>query len=91
MSLPRYSSHKIVRAAKISSIGPDTNGTHNLNLRLPNGDIQSYGVSPDYVKKHEPKVGGYLVVYEDGYESWSPADAFEQGYTLSPETEGSGG
>lgn len=28
------------------------------------------------------KVGGYYVVYEDGYESWSPAEAFEKGYTL---------
>ncbi len=34
-----------------------------------------------YVRKHDPKPGGYYVVYEDGYTSWSPADAFEGGYT----------
>ena len=30
------------------------------------------------------KVGddGYKVVYEDGYESWSPKDVFEKGYIL---------
>ncbi|PYX85030.1 MAG: hypothetical protein DMG70_05000 [Acidobacteria bacterium] len=26
-------------------------------------------------------LGGYLVQYEDGYLSWSPAKAFEEGYT----------
>ena len=26
-------------------------------------------------------LGGYLVVYDDGYVSWSPAKAFEEGYT----------
>ena len=26
-------------------------------------------------------IGGYLVQYEDGYLSWSPAKAFEEGYT----------
>ena len=25
---------------------------------------------------------GYLVVYEDGYRSWSPAEAFEHAYRL---------
>ena len=39
--------------------------------------------TPDYnyVKKHNPQAGGYYVVYEDGYKSWSPAEAFESGYT----------
>jgi hypothetical protein len=26
-------------------------------------------------------IGGYYVVYEDGYKSFSPASAFENGYT----------
>lgn len=26
-------------------------------------------------------IGGYYVVYEDGFKSWSPAKAFEEGYT----------
>lgn len=38
-------------------------------------------VEPDYIKKHKPVAGGYYVVYKDGYKSFSPADAFEDGYT----------
>jgi hypothetical protein len=30
--------------------------------------------------KHKPEVGGYYVVYKDGYRSFSPAEAFETGY-----------
>jgi xanthine/CO dehydrogenase XdhC/CoxF family maturation factor len=26
-------------------------------------------------------LGGYYVLYEDNFESWSPAKAFEEGYT----------
>ena len=34
----------------------------------------------DVNKTDEP---GYLVVYKDGYESWSPKKAFDEGYTLN--------
>ncbi len=41
----------------------------------------AFKVDADFVSKHRPKVGGYYVVYKDGYKSFSPADAFEDGYT----------
>jgi hypothetical protein len=41
----------------------------------------AFPVSRRYFLKHNPKVGGYYVVYKDGYKSYSPADAFEEGYT----------
>ena len=41
----------------------------------------AFGVSQDFMRKHEPQVGGYYVVYDDGYKSFSPAQAFEEGYT----------
>lgn len=82
MSLPAYKCHKVVHAAKIVSIGKPTRETTNLVLELPNGAGMGYGVSNDYVTKHNPQTGGYLVVYECGYESWFPADVFEAGYTL---------
>lgn len=92
MSLPAYQSHKIVHAAKIVSVEELSHDVFNLFLELPNGETMGYGVNGDYVEKHEPKAGGYLVVYKDGYESWSPAEAFEEGYTLieptPPEPEG---
>jgi hypothetical protein len=34
----------------------------------------------DWHAKHAPHVGGYFVQYEDGYTSFSPAEAFESGY-----------
>lgn len=38
-------------------------------------------VTPEWVSKHAPAVGGYFVMYQDGYTSYSPAAAFEAGYT----------
>lgn len=38
-------------------------------------------IEPEYLVKHKPQVGGYYVVYDDGYKSFSPAETFEGGYT----------
>jgi hypothetical protein len=38
-------------------------------------------VGDDYYTKHEPHIGGYFVRYDNGYQSFSPADVFEDGYT----------
>jgi hypothetical protein len=40
-----------------------------------------FPVSVEFVMKHKPEVGGYFVQYADGYKSFSPAQAFEEGYT----------
>jgi hypothetical protein len=42
----------------------------------------SFWVDQEYMYKHKPVAGGYYVVYKDGYKSFSPAAAFEEGYTL---------
>lgn len=45
---------------------------------------EGYGpfkVDSAYMRKHKPQAGGYYVLYKDGYTSFSPADAFEDGYT----------
>src|SRR5437899_9591729 len=39
---------------------------------------ESIPVSQAYMLKHSPKEGGYYVKYDDGYESYSPAKAFEE-------------
>jgi hypothetical protein len=47
--------------------------------------ISDHGPVPvtlEYMSKHKPEAGGYFVIYGDGYESFSPARAFEEGYTL---------
>lgn len=37
-------------------------------------------VRTSYYEKHKPEVDGYYVRYVDGYESFSPAEAFEAAY-----------
>jgi len=41
-----------------------------------------FAIDADFILKHRPEAGGYFVVYDDGYQSFSPAKAFEEGYTL---------
>lgn len=70
---PLYKSHKEVRAVQIQEIS----GT----VIIPEGPYAAFTVSEQYLKKHDPKAGGYFVVYEGGYESFSPAGPFESGNT----------
>lgn len=83
--MPRYKSHKKVHALKIAEIQtpalePVVWDGHMIIVPADEG-YASFIVSADYMEKHNPQVGGYFVVYEDGYKSWSPAEAFEGGYT----------
>lgn len=78
--LPKYQSHKQVWALKIKEV--------MCHAAKPEGAIipedRGYApiaVSKEYLEKHNPQPGGYFVVYQDGYRSFSPADAFESGYT----------
>lgn len=75
IELPKYKSHKSVWALKIKEVGEDT-------LSFDKPDYASIVVGKEYIEKHNPSVGGYYVVYPDGYKSFSPAQAFEEGYTL---------
>lgn len=77
--LPKYQSHKIVHALKIKDIQLRPEG--GVIVVPEDEGYGPFGLSAEYAFKHEPKVGGYYVQYPDGYESWSPADAFESGYT----------
>lgn len=80
VELPQYKCHKLVRAAKITDISPvDANGDVKLVLGEIGGSV---GVGEDWLVGRKAEVGGYYVVYEDGYTSFSPAKAFEDGYTL---------
>lgn len=81
--LPRYKCHKEVSAAKIVDIKLSNQPSSGVAALI----VQPLSCSPiyvsqDYMAKHKPKVGGYYVRYDDGYESFSPADVFEQGYTI---------
>ncbi len=77
--LPRYQCHKKVWALKIKSIELRSDGT---SIIVPEDDRYArFSVENSYIMKHGPITGGYYVVYEDGYKSFSPAPAFEEGYT----------
>jgi hypothetical protein len=77
--LPRWKSHKEVEAFKIEAVlsFPQPGG---LTTLVSVGDGFRVYVNDEYVKKHNPQIGGYYVRYADGYESFSPAEAFEEGY-----------
>ncbi len=79
--LPRYKSHKIVHALKIHNIDIDKE-TGAAVITPADEGYGPFAVDSEYMAKHKPQSGGYYVVYEDGYKSWSPAEAFESGYTL---------
>lgn len=86
--MPRYRCHKEVWALRIDRVqldsddarveGRETDGSARLFVEAPYAPIR---VDANYMRKHQPQAGGYYVVYKDGYTSFSPAQAFEEGYT----------
>lgn len=82
--LPRWQCHKVVRAALIEEIV--RNGDHGAVSILKLHGGATFMTDTSWTARHNAEVGGYLVVYEDGYTSFSPAKAFEDGY--SPITQG---
>ena len=81
MELPKYVSHKTVWALKIASIQSSRDLDGGGQIVPENKDYARFRVDAEYMRKHSPQAGGYYVVYDDGYKSWSPAEAFETGYT----------
>lgn len=76
-SMPYYRCHKEVRAVKIERIDAFNEGA----TITPVGYGRPFDVDGDFMVRHKLQAGGYIVVYEDGYTSYSPAKAFEEGYT----------
>lgn len=82
MNLPEYVCHKRVRAAKITQITESSNGWWLVFGELAKeGEFFGQLVQPTWLMRHSPEVGGYFVRYSDGYTSYSPGKAFEDGYT----------
>lgn len=86
--IPRYKCHKIVQALRIAEIQMDDEADPNCASAFRDATITPaddghgpFRVSAHYMCKHWPQVGGYYVVDEDGYPSFSPAAAFESGYS----------
>lgn len=84
--LPRYKCHKEVWALKIAGIKRDGEGENresdgSAEITPADEGYAPFTVDCHFMHKHKPEVGGYYVVYADGYKSFSPAKAFEDGYT----------
>jgi hypothetical protein len=86
IDLPHYRCHKVVGAAKIVSVRRDSSPpvgdalTWEIALNVAGTELKVH-VDAWWVAKNQPQIGGYFVRYEDGYESFSPAQPFEDGYT----------
>lgn len=72
--MPRYKCHKEVHALQIERIEGQV-------LHFVDTHFAAIDVGNDYFNRHNPGSGGHYVVYEDGYTSYSPMAAFENGYT----------
>lgn len=81
--MPIYQSHKKVRALKVDGY-TFIEGKMELALNSIYTLVKMEGDEAERIAKAIENAGGdlgYFVVYEDGYKSWSPTQAFEEGYS----------
>lgn len=83
---PYYESHKVVQAAKIvrvEEIERNSGTTHVVAIWVkPSDDAPEERFQPTHQSMHDvARVGGWAMLYPDGFKSISPAKAFEEGYT----------
>ena len=90
LGMREYVCHKRVKAAKILNVVACPNGIAMLEFDPPkegnHRDVSQRVLQArtgcDNMRTASAKAKtGYWVIYDDGYESWSPAAAFEAGYT----------
>ena len=72
--MPRYQSHKQVWALQIADVDGCT-------LRFSDEGFAPLVVGFQMFARYKPVPGDYYVQYDDGYASFSPKKAFEEGYT----------
>lgn len=78
--MPRYRCHKEVHALKIKAIEIREDGSAVIAPSDPGFAV--FETRPGWGDKFHgtEEDPGYYVVYADGYASWSPSKAFEDGY-----------
>lgn len=85
--MQKYRCHKEVEAFVVTEIrkftrcGLESGDSVEEWTELRGEDGEAVRLDAAYEAKHNPMLRGYYVRYADGYESFSPADAFEGGYT----------
>lgn len=83
--LAEYQSHKRVRAGVIIDLlvaGRVDSPEDMVSVRLvaDDGDVLDVNVNRQVFARGLPTAGDMFIVYPDGYQSWSPAQAFADGY-----------
>jgi hypothetical protein len=73
-NIPQYQCHKKVGAFEIGKI-------EGCMIYPLHDDLEPVKVDFEFIDRHPLNQPGYLVFYEDGYMSFSPKKAFEDGYT----------
>lgn len=77
--MPRYVSHKKVWALKIKTA---LDGAEGVSIEFEDACFAPRLFTyRELDGKPKPKTGWYMIQYDDGYLSFSPAQAFESGYT----------
>lgn len=81
--LAEWKSHKVVLAGRMLQQPEDDPSLSAVTLTIEdaNGAPCKVGVPRNFFSRGAPSLGDYIVVYDDDYKSWSPAKAFEGGYT----------
>lgn len=79
LKLPLYVCHKEVRALKIKCIREIPN---SVDILITPEDWRYPELTASTHQRPKPEVGWYFIQYADGYTSFSPAKAFEDGYKL---------
>lgn len=79
--MPKYLFRKEVHAMLIESVDSE-NGI--LYFGMPFTKIQ---IGKSWIANHSPEAGGYYVMCADGYVSYCPAKAFEEGYVPAKPSE----
>jgi len=81
--MPRYVSHKTVRALEIDYCVLCTPSGRRVAHFKDEGH-EPMMLDPEMFARYQPLTGDFLVLYEDGYKSFSPRKAFLEGYTRQP-------
>ncbi len=84
MDMPLYQSVKKVRALEIADVDYDHPQLEPL-ITFKDSRYAPRFVKPELFLRYRAVPGDFFVVYDDGYQSISPAKAFNEGYVALPE------
>lgn len=96
VTMPVYQSHKLVQALQIRALSNEGHlvfEDQRFKAKMLERDTMARIQTMASRSIDGTLIGGFYMVYEDGYESWSPMGAFVNGYThkcekLAPGFEG---